>query len=839
MQHKFTTPKPPRMPIVEATIPLELKQQPNWVLWRWEHRDGKLTKPPYQVNGTHARANDPSTWTDFETVMQAFRSGMWDGIGFMLDGDFTGIDWDDCVNPVGGIDPEILVEIRAINSYTEYSPSGTGLKTLVRGTLPAGGHHSERVGVFDRSRYFCITGHVLYEISPAIESRQAELDELVRRHWPEDFRPEPPAAASSLPIGLSDVELIEKALSADDGGKFNRLWQGDTSGYQSASEADMAMCMKLAFWTGRDHERIDALFRRSGLMREKWNRDSYREPTISMAIQQTGAVYDPQHYLHSQPTGTSGASWYSPGGPLPLALQLSVPELQEILRRGDDGDAELYTRLFKDRYRFDHAVQRWYRFNGHTWEIDRTNQTLADVEMIIQPYLQEAARQSTLRQAAIAAGQTSESHKPGRLEKELLDRIRKLHHVDVKQRILKLAAAGSESLGVDGEAWDADPWLLGCPNGVIDLKTESLRDGRPEDYIRKRTLAEWIGLLEPCPAWQKFITEVFGLDRDLTDYIQTLLGYALIGQRELHIMPVLWGKGRNGKSTLLETIKHVLGDYAFKAESELLLEQKAAKSPSGHNSAVLSLQGKRLVWTSEVGQGRRFDAARVKELTGGDTLSGRYPYGRDHIEFRPTHLLLLLTNHKPAVNPSDFALWQRIHLIPFTCSFVDTPAGANEFKVDLALPEKLRNEAPGILAWLVRGCLKYQSAGLVVPEKIKAAVQEYRNEEDILGKFVVEMCTLEESARVRGGELYTAYSRWCISNGYRPMRQNEFHAELGEQFRSEKGRYRIYHGIQLFSQNAGSSPDIPPSHSLIDKHSYMDIGTALTFRAAELAELIQ
>jgi putative DNA primase/helicase len=156
--------KPQRMEVVVENIPAELKSRRAWVLWKWIFRDGQWTKPPCQVNGADAKSNDPATWTDFETALKAYQNGgRWDGIGFTLSKDdpYTGIDWDDCILPSGEIDPVILSQVKAINSYTEISPSGAGLKTLVRGKLPAGGHHNKKIGVFDSGRYFCITGRIL------------------------------------------------------------------------------------------------------------------------------------------------------------------------------------------------------------------------------------------------------------------------------------------------------------------------------------------------------------------------------------------------------------------------------------------------------------------------------------------------------------------------------------------------------------------------------------------------------------------------------------------------------------------------------------------------------
>jgi primase-polymerase (primpol)-like protein len=347
---------PKRMPVLFEKIPGELKAGNNWVLWKWEFRNGILTKPPYQAAGRPAKSNDPATWADFNTVLQAVNSdGSWCGIGYMLDGGYTGIDWDDCISPTGDIDPTILDHINSFNSYTEISPSGTGLKTLVRAKLPAKGHHQEKIGVFDSRRYFCITGQVFPDVSSQIEDRQYQLDQLIRQYWPGDLNLKRASAVARPSFDLCDDDLIEKAIKANDSGKFRSLWGGDVSCYASPSEADMALCCKLAFYTRKNPERIDRLFRRSGLMREKWNRDDYRTRTIEGAIEKTVDVYDPR--LYAADPGSQQGREATQGGMGKNTLKLSVDELFEIISRGDDGDAELFIRRFRSSYCFDHAAR--------------------------------------------------------------------------------------------------------------------------------------------------------------------------------------------------------------------------------------------------------------------------------------------------------------------------------------------------------------------------------------------------------------------------------------------------------------------------------------------------
>ena len=294
-------------------------------------------------------------------------------------------------------------------------------------------------------------------------------------------------------------------------------------------------------------------------------------------------------------------------------------EILDALGCGEDGDSELFIKQHRGHLCFDHASRRWYEFAGHYWSLDRRENALASVSKVIDLYAGEAKRQAKFKHAATGDNRSGDLKNHEKIEEALLKRIMQLHSVQKKQNVLALSVAGDGSLGISGDEWDADPWVLGCPNGVVDLKTGELRPGRPRDYIRTVANVEWRGIDAPCSAWECFLSEVFDGDTEVVSYMQHLIGYGLIGDTPLHIIPILWGRGRNGKGTLLEIVKHVLGPYAFKAEAEILLDQRNSKAPNSHNSGVLALRGKRIVWTSEVEEGRRFNAAKVKELVGGDT----------------------------------------------------------------------------------------------------------------------------------------------------------------------------------------------------------------------------
>jgi hypothetical protein len=297
-----------------ANIPAELRERRQWVLWRREEREGKPTKVPYRATAPRlkAKATDPATWGTFEQALSRVNEA--DGIGYVFapDDPFCGVDFDE-------INPTVLEVVGTLGSYTERSVSGTGLHIIVRGRLNGQGNRKGKFEVYDQARYFVMTGDHLEGTPATIEERQAELDRVVAKFLP--AKTEPAAPAPCKPLDLSDQELIEKAFAARNGEKFRRLWEGDTSGHgDDDSAADQALCNLLAFWTGNDPARMDALFRRSLLMREKWHREDYRTRTIENAITQTREVYEGPQRDPAQPRTLSDVAELSDAG------QLNTPD---------------------------------------------------------------------------------------------------------------------------------------------------------------------------------------------------------------------------------------------------------------------------------------------------------------------------------------------------------------------------------------------------------------------------------------------------------------------------------------------------------------------------------
>jgi len=286
--------------MADMHIPAVLRRQPQWVCWRTEDRDGEATKVPIDAQtGVYASVAEPATWTDFATAQQYARDtpGI-AGVGFVFTGDdpYAGVDLDDCRDPAtGDIADWAVAVLRQLDSYTERSPSDTGFHVIVEGTVPDGGVRAGHLELYDENRYFTVTGERVPGAPRRVAERSEALCAIHREYFAEadDGDAEADGASKRPGVALSDEELLAKARNAANGEKFRALWNGDTAGYPSHSEADLALCTLLAFWTGGDAERIERLFNRSGLVRAKWrDRPDYRERTIRTAIRCCSESYE-------------------------------------------------------------------------------------------------------------------------------------------------------------------------------------------------------------------------------------------------------------------------------------------------------------------------------------------------------------------------------------------------------------------------------------------------------------------------------------------------------------------------------------------------------------------
>jgi len=344
------------------------------------------------------------------------------------------------------------------------------------------------------------------------------------------------------------------------------------------------------------------------------------------------------------------------------------------------------------------------------------------------------------------------------------------------------------------EDLDSNPWLLAVQNGTVDLRTGELRDPEPADLITKLAPVNYEPGLDPataCPLWLRFLDTVFNSDQELIKYVQRAVGYSLTGSTREEVFFLLWGSGANGKTTFLETLHALLGEYGKQSDFTTFLN--TGKSPGVRND-IARLRGARFVSAVETDSNTKLAAATLKQITGGDTVVARFLYG-EHFEFKPELKLWLAVNHKPDNPDTSEGMWRRLRLIPFTVAIPDSER-------DKDLKEKLKNELPGILAWAVQGCLTWQQYGLHEPDSIQAATNEYRAEQDTLSQFLESCCEVEHSNTYRGvqsTDLYERYKAWCSRNGEFALSQKALAPLLKERgFTTKRIRGYVYwYGLQL------------------------------------------
>ena len=452
----------------------------------------------------------------------------------------------------------------------------------------------------------------------------------------------------------------------------------------------------------------------------------------------------------------------------------------------------------------------WMTWDGKRWEPDETGAAVRMARDTVRGLWQDAEQAAEEAAQAIRNMQAAQD----RGDDAALDRA-KTHKAEAERRskdalawalksqgsqridaMLKLATSEPE-IAARVADFDCDPWALNTQNGILDLRTGNLRAHDPGARLTKIAGAAY----DPgasCPTWLGFLDRIFARDQTMIDFVQRAAGYSLTGDVREQTLFFLFGTGANGKSVFTGALQDVLGSYSMKTRAETLMVKHGDSIPE----EVAQMAGARFLLAAELEENRRLNESLIKDLTGDDRVRARLLYQKS-FEFAPTAKPWLYGNHKPVIRGTDLGIWRRVALIPFS---VTIP----EAERDKGLSGKLRAELPGILAWAVRGCLAWQSAGLVIPEVVRAATADYRHEQDSIGMFLAERCILDApEATVTAGELYGAYMRWVEVSHERGMSQRAFSQDLAtnhgfvtEKDRQPKTGRMYYRGLGLL-ENTG------------------------------------
>jgi len=437
----------------------------------------------------------------------------------------------------------------------------------------------------------------------------------------------------------------------------------------------------------------------------------------------------------------------------------------------DTGNSRRLVFAFGKFLRFCHPLEKWLIWDGSRWLFDEDGEVMRLAKHTAASLWVESLMVNDKKLSSKFNKWAMQSHSLFRLE-----------------AAVKLAST-EPGIAVRVEQLDADAMLLGVSNGVIDLRTGTVREPMREDYITKQATVEFKSGVK-CPIWDQFLDRITNSNDEIKGFLKRMVGYTLTGKTTEQCIFVLHGVGANGKTSFTNTIKRLLGDYAAMTSPDALMVRKYG---GGATPELARLRGARAVFAAEAEDGQRLAESRIKQLAGEDTILVRDLY-QSPFEMTPTFKVVLSTNHKPLIRGDDQAIWRRIRLIPFEITIPP-----DERDPRYASGEIFEKELHGILNWAIAGCLEWQQAGLSPPKKVVVATEAYRTEMDTFGQWIEECCETGNQSEAPVKVLYGSYSDWCEESGLSAMSKQALGRKLGERgyMKRHTAKGNVYGGIAI------------------------------------------
>lgn len=759
-----------------SNIPDELKQLNNWCVWKFQERNGKRTKIPFNAEtGEFAKSNDPSTWSCYETAINAENV---DGVGFFFEPPYLGIDIDDIDDALhryfqGDKIDNIVAEFNeAFKSYTEISPSGNGLHIIVKGQIPGSRRRKNNIEMYDSGRFFTMTGKTIGKYKQVTEVSQRVFKTIYDKYFPDNTIQYPSSNNYQQNIhNLSETDVINEIFNSKQAKLFDDLMKGNYEPYYTShSEADMALANILAFWCAKDYSQMDSIFRQSNLYRDKWDEkrknSTYGEQTLFKAINETNNIYTPKQQTDDNPLRYALSKLFD-----------NQEETKEFpIRSYDDtGNADRFIDRYGNLYKYSYIANKFYIYDGMKWKIDDKG----SIRKLIDEMIESIKNEKVLHSEDVTEEEA----------REVFQKFyKKTRGTQAKKNIMNELMHRRPATPDD---FDRDDMLINVANGYIDLTSRELYKHDINKMFSQITNTDYTEKMQPA-VWLDFLNDIFAGDQEVIRYIQKALGYSLTGSTREQIMFILFGKGRNGKSIFVEVISEILGDYSNNMQAKSLM----VKKNDNVNTDIARLSKARFVTSSEPNEGFRFDEGLIKQLTGGDKVTARFLYAEE-FEYTPKFKIWVSTNHKPIIRGTDDGIWRRLVLIPFD---VQIP----EEKVDKDLKYKLLREAPAILNWMAEGAYMWMQEGLEMPDKLKAASKAYRTEMDVIEQFIEDECKRVDDGKEKANELYELYKQWANNNGNYKMSNKDFGIKMKEKFKYKKTNSGMfYFGLKIPSKYPG------------------------------------
>jgi len=752
-----------------ANIPDELTEKDRWVCWKVEERNDEPTKIPVDAHtGGFAKSNDEGTWASFDQAVDYYEThDEVAGIGFMFsrDGRYAGVDLDKCVNPESGdIEDWARDIVERLESYTEFSPSGTGLHVIVEGIVPPDGSRSGNVEMYDETRYFTFTGDVGMGAPKSVEKRVGALKDVHADYIQDEEGDDENAThgahdggsggdtSEPSTVDLEDEELIEKAKNAENGDKFDALWKGDTSGYDSHSEADEALCCLLAFWTRGDEEKIDELFRQSGLMRPKWDEDrgsqTYGELTIDNALSQVDESYDPDEAGRVDMEDVLEGSGSAVGA---LSAWLSEYEKEEdkTPKKGEKTQEAARALLGYERFA-----------------------TVGDEETVYRYHADEGVwcddgRERIRRVLDRALG----SEYSTRVLNETVERVR-------------------ARTAVDRDDFDVPEGTVPVENGLLDLETHTLRDLQPKDYATSKLPVEYDRDAD-APKFREYLEGVTrsGSDRDK---LQEYAGYVLMhGRMPHHKALFLAGPQASGKSTFIDVLSSLLPDDVVGASTPHQLTRRFGK---------MELYETWLNVSADIPSDMIENLGTFKMLVGKDLVAAEMKGVQEKVKFIPTTKHVFSANQLPEVYDADDAFWRRILIVPFPETI------PRDERVDNFDETLLEEEAAGIFNWVLEGYDRLNEEGEFTADRTPEETRKlWMSWSTPVIRFYARCLRDEVGAEADKDAVYKAYKEFCEEKmGVMPVTDVAFSKRLckfphidSKRVNTGAGKTTVYMNIKL------------------------------------------
>lgn len=717
-------------------LPQELKFNALWCCWKYVEDKGRMVKKPFNVlTGQGAKSNDSSTFVGYPVLLQHIGEYLnIDGNGKQLGGvglgifrGYSAVDIDHCVDENGKISDMAQDIINYCQSYTEYSPSKTGIRIIFKTQTQINKTeyyiNNSKLGLEiyisdNTNKFVTITGN---KISGDTIN---EIDML-------------PLLNKYMKKNKSGFNL-EKTLERD--AKLKELWNKKAPGsHADESETDMALCCKLAYYLKNDEALIKQYFEMSPYYqskddehKRKWN-SQYALDTIKGANSYIG-----------QPTVAN-----------------------KSYDLNDTGNAHRFIDMFGDILRYNVDNKMWMIWNGNFWQYDITESVKNYIEILAESMLYESNNINDVQQRI-----------------KMIRNIEDIYSSGGKESLLK-EARHLPGIPVTNDELDRDKYLICTQSGTINLKDGSIRENLREDLMSQCTNC---GISEEEPTlWLKTLNEIFQGNKEVMHYVHKALGYSISDLCVEQIMFILQSDGNSGKSLIFDIIRTILSSYAITSSSQLITEEKY--NSGSNKEEIARLKGKRLVVIDEIEQGDKGNERLIKNLTAGLTpLIGKFLYANS-FEFTFRGKIWLLTNYDFIIRGTDRGIWRRIVKIPLYSDFTG--------KEDKYLRDKLMEEGPQILGWLLEGFRLYLEEGLQQPKCIIDATKEYKEDMDLVSQWINEYCECKESYFARANELYDNFKAFCQRRDQR-TNQTIFGRNLGKKFRKyNSGEGIVYIGLRL------------------------------------------